>query len=104
MQRMRVCELGFPRLWQVLLCHLLRSQQMLTQQASMHDCMCDVTCAGKSAGMILRQINAEALAEAETLHVEQTCDMMKMCSLSSHSGHPAPLLGSLPATDQQYAR
>ena len=83
-----------------------QSQQMPVQQVFMHDCMCDVLCAGKSAGMILRQINAEALAEAKTLHLEQTCDMMKQCSLNSHSHTfcPAPLQGPLPATDQHYTR
>ena len=56
--------------------------------------------------MILRQINAEALAEAESLHLEQTCDMMEKCSLSrhSHTAHPAAALGPLPATDQYHAR
>ena len=74
----------------------------------MHYCMCHVlcTCAGKSAGMILRQINAEALAEAKTLHLEQTCDMMKHCSLSrhNHTAHPELVPGPLPAIDQYYTR
>lgn len=38
---------------------------------------------GKSAGMIMRQINADALAEAKALHLEQTCDLLQACHLSS---------------------
>ncbi len=56
---------------------------------------------GKSAGMIMRQINADALAEAKTLHLEQTCDLLQACHLRSDanvveqkpvhsSGSPAP--------------
>ena len=45
--------------------------------------------------MILRQINAAALAEAKTLHLEQTCDLMKACSLSrdSQAAVPAAAVG-----------
>lgn len=61
--------------------------------------------AGKSAGMILRQINAEALTDARALHLEQTCDMLQACSLSREgpSAHPTPLPG-MPAAGQHHAR
>lgn len=39
--------------------------------------------AGKSAGMILRQINPEALAEAHALHYDDTCHMLQRCSLTA---------------------
>jgi len=42
-----------------------------------------MVCTGKSAGMIMRQINADALAEAKALHLEQTCDLLQACHLSS---------------------
>lgn len=35
--------------------------------------------------MILRQINAEALAEAKTLHVEQTCGLLQACHLAAEA-------------------
>ena len=41
--------------------------------------------AGKSAGMIMRQINADALAEAKTLHLEQTCDLLQACHLTTEA-------------------
>lgn len=46
--------------------------------------------AGKSAGMILRQINAEALADAQALHMEQTCSLFQAYSLSP-AAQPATL-------------
>ena len=56
--------------------------------------------------MILRQINAEALADAKALHLEQTCDMLQACSLSMEgpTAHPAPVTGTLPAVGQHHAR
>ena len=50
--------------------------------------------AGKSAGMILRQINAEALADAQTLHMEQTCDLLQACSLSTAAQPATPTRGA----------
>ena len=41
--------------------------------------------AGKSAAMILRQINAEALADAKAFHLEQTCAWLQACHLSSQA-------------------
>ncbi|KAL0039027.1 hypothetical protein WJX77_005595 [Trebouxia sp. C0004] len=46
-------------------------------------CVRPVDMSGKSAGMIMRQINADALAEAKALHLEQTCDLLQACHLSS---------------------
>lgn len=62
--------------------------------------------AGKSAGMILRQINAEALADAEALHLEQTCDMLQACSLSREgpNAHLTAVMGTQPAAGQHQAR
>ena len=50
-------------------------------------------CTGKSAGLLLRQINADALAEAKALHLEQTCDMLTACSLSRET----PLTEAIPS-------
>ena len=63
--------------------------------------------AGKSAGMILRQINAGALADARTLHLEQTCDMLRACCLSRDSqvaGVPAPPGAPASPAHQAHAR
>ena len=46
---------------------------------------CVLVSAGKSAGMIMRQINADALAEAKTLHLEQTCDLLQACHLTTEA-------------------
>lgn len=35
--------------------------------------------------MIMRQINAAALAEAKTLHLEQTCDLLQACHLAENA-------------------
>ena len=43
--------------------------------------------------MILRQINAEALADAQALHMEQTCSLFQACSLSA-AAQPATPTGA----------
>ena len=48
---------------------------------------------GKSAGMILRQINPGALAEAHAVHLDETCTMLQQCSLTDNS--PSQAAGPL---------
>lgn len=64
--------------------------------------------AGKSAGMIMRQINADALAEAKTLHLEQTCDLLQACHLTTEANclhqNPAYRSGSADHQNQVNSR
>ena len=54
---------------------------------------------GKSAGIILRQIHPEALAQAKAVHLEETCSMLRQCSLQKQT--PAPSATFLQPDDAQ---
>ena len=52
--------------------------------------------------MIMRQINADALAEAKTLHLEQTCDLLQACHLTAEANplHQNPAYNPISAGHQ----
>jgi len=49
----------------------------------------------------MRQINADALAEAKALYLEQTCDLLQACHLSSDAVMDQKLAHSSPVPSRQ---